>query len=46
MKSIAELGFYQLAAAYVFLFFLLIMVNRQGISKEREILISALRMTV
>ncbi|HBT20573.1 MAG TPA: iron export ABC transporter permease subunit FetB [Peptococcaceae bacterium] len=45
MKGIAEIGFSQLLAAYVFLILLLVMASRQGIDKEKEIIVSALRMT-
>ncbi len=46
MNEIVEIGPWRLGSAYVFLLILLVMVNRQGINKEREIFISALRMTV
>lgn len=46
MKGIIEIGALQLAGAYVFLVLLLIMVRSQGIEKEKEILVSSIRMTI
>jgi len=46
MSGIAEIGIWQLMAAYIFLIILLVMTRRQGIGKEKEIIISSLRMTV
>jgi len=46
MNGIAEIGFLQLTAAYVFLIILLVITRRQGTAKEKEIIISSLRMTV
>lgn len=46
MPEIIEINLLQLTAAYVFLLILLIIVRRQGIGQEKEILIGSLRMTV
>lgn len=46
MNGIIEIGILQLMGAYVFLILLLIIVKAQGIGREKEILVSSLRMTV
>ncbi|PKM79617.1 MAG: iron export ABC transporter permease subunit FetB [Firmicutes bacterium HGW-Firmicutes-13] len=46
MNGIIEIGTLQLAGAYIFLVLLLIIVKGQGIGKEKEILISSVRMTL
>lgn len=46
MDGIIEIGVAQLLAAYVFLVILLAITRRQGIGKEKEILLSSLRMTL
>ncbi|MDO9573864.1 MAG: ABC transporter permease, partial [Candidatus Contubernalis sp.] len=46
MNGIIEIGIVQLFAAYIFLVILLVITRRQGIGKEKEILISSLRMTI
>ncbi len=46
MNGIIEIGPLQLAGAYVFLVLLLIIVRGQGIGKEKEILLSSVRMTL
>jgi len=46
MNGIIEIGILQLMGAYVFLILLLIIVKAQGIGREKEILLSSLRMTV
>ncbi|MFO7952505.1 MAG: iron export ABC transporter permease subunit FetB [Bacillota bacterium] len=46
MNEIVEIGPWRLASAYLFLVILLFLVNRQGIGREKEIFISAMRMTV
>lgn len=46
MSEIIEIGPWRLLSAYVFLALLLVLVRGQGIGKEKEIFISALRMTL
>ncbi len=46
MNEIIEIGTWRLLSAYVFLVILLILVSRQGIGREKEIFLSALRMTL
>lgn len=46
MEEIIELQILQLAAAYVFIVVLLIIVKIKGIGREKEILISTVRMTL
>jgi len=46
MDGIIEIGLLRLLAAYVFLVLLLIIIRKQGIGKEKEIIISTLRMTL
>lgn len=46
MNGIIEIGFLQLLAAYMFLLILLLIVRRQGVGREKEILVASLRMTL
>lgn len=46
MENVIELQLWQMAAAYVFVVILLFIVRARGISREKEILISSIRMTV
>lgn len=46
MKGIAELTLVQVAAAYVFVLIVLLIVKLRGIKREREIIISSIRMTL
>ncbi len=46
MNNIINLNIWQMVAAYVFVVILLIIVKVRGISREKEILISTLRMTL
>lgn len=46
MDEIIELQIWQLAAAYIFIVILLVIVKIKGISREKEILISTIRMTL
>ncbi len=46
MNAVKNLGILQMAAAYIFIVILLFIVRRRGINREKEILISTLRMTV
>ncbi len=46
MNAMPQLGIWQLAAGYVFIVLLLIIVKIRGIAREREILISSIRMTL
>ncbi|MDY6065197.1 MAG: iron export ABC transporter permease subunit FetB [Finegoldia sp.] len=46
MKGVIDLSVWQMAAAYLFVLMVLIIVKVKGISREREILISAVRMTL
>ncbi len=46
MNGIIEIGILQLLGAYVFLLILLYIVKRQGIGREKEIVIASLRMTL
>lgn len=43
---ILHLGIWQLAVAYVFILLLLVLVKWRGIPREKEILISSIRMTI
>ncbi|MCX7843459.1 MAG: iron export ABC transporter permease subunit FetB [Clostridia bacterium] len=45
MESIIDLHFWQLAAAYIFILILMFLVRFKGIPREKDILISSLRMT-
>lgn len=46
MNKIIELNFYQMAAAYIFIIILIIIVKVKKIPREKQILISSIRMTV
>lgn len=46
MDEIIELGFWQMAAAYVFILLLYIIIKIRGINREQELLISTIRMTL
>ncbi|KXZ39231.1 putative ABC transport system permease protein [Alkalithermobacter thermoalcaliphilus JW-YL-7 = DSM 7308] len=46
MDGVIDLQFWQMAAAYIFIVILLIIVKVKGISREKEILVSSVRMTV
>ncbi|MCR6097757.1 iron export ABC transporter permease subunit FetB [Salipaludibacillus agaradhaerens] len=46
MEEIMELGFFQMAAAYIFIVVLLFILKARGIRREKELLISTLRMTL
>ncbi|AKL96568.1 hypothetical membrane protein UPF0014 [Clostridium aceticum] len=46
MDGVIELQLWQMAAAYIFVVILLFIVRMRGISREKEILISSIRMTV
>lgn len=46
MDGVIEMQLWQMAAAYVFVIILLLIVRARGISREKEILISSVRMTL
>lgn len=46
MSEIIDLEIYQLIFAYIFIVILLFIVRRRGISREKEIIISSVRMTL
>lgn len=46
MKELINLDIWQMAAAYLFIIILLVLVRFKGISREKEILISSVRMTL
>ncbi len=46
MNSVIELGFWQMFAAYMFVVVLMIIVKIKGIPREKEILLSSVRMTL
>lgn len=46
MNGIIELHLWQMIAAYIFIVILMIIVKVKGISREKEILISSIRMTL
>lgn len=46
MSDIIKLQWYQIGAAFLFIVILLLIVKSKGISREREILISSIRMTL
>jgi putative ABC transport system permease protein len=46
MDDMIKLQLWQVAAAYAFVILLLIIVRLKGISREKEILISSVRMTL
>ncbi len=44
--SVIDIGFWQLASAYVFIGLLLFIVRARGINREKEIIIASVRMTI
>lgn len=46
MRNIIDLTMWQLIPAYIFVVFVLIIVRIRGINREREILLSSVRMTI
>jgi putative ABC transport system permease protein len=46
MEGVINLQLWQMAAAYIFVVILLLIVRARGISREKEILISTIRMTL
>jgi putative ABC transport system permease protein len=46
MDKVIDLQIWQMAAAYVFVLILLFIVRKKGIDREKEIIISTLRMTI
>ncbi|PKM50425.1 MAG: iron export ABC transporter permease subunit FetB [Firmicutes bacterium HGW-Firmicutes-7] len=46
MEGVIELNIWQMAAAYIFIVILLVIVKARGISREKEIIISSIRMTI
>lgn len=46
MNSIINLSIFQMATAYIFVIIVLVVVKVRGISREKEILISTIRMTL
>lgn len=46
MNGVINLELWQIAAAYIFVAILLLIVRARGISREKEILIASLRMTI
>ena len=46
MEGVLDLKIWQIAAAYVFAVIVFIIVKRRGISREKEIILATLRMTV
>ncbi|MTI69087.1 MAG: iron export ABC transporter permease subunit FetB [Firmicutes bacterium] len=46
MKGIINLQIFQLLTAYIFILILLFIVRKRGIKREREIIISSIRMTL
>uniref|UniRef100_UPI0031588D79 ABC transporter permease n=1 Tax=Caloramator sp. Dgby_cultured_2 TaxID=3029174 RepID=UPI0031588D79 len=46
MKNIIDINVYQLLAAYIFIVILLLIVRKRGIKREKEIVISSIRMTL
>ena len=46
MKELINLNIWQMVAAYIFIVILLVLVRFKGISREKEILISSVRMTL
>lgn len=46
MNKVIELGFIQMLSAYIFILVLLLIVRRRGIKREKEIIISCIRMTI
>lgn len=46
MNKIIDLNFWQMASSYIFVIILMVFVRLKGISREKEILISSIRMTL
>lgn len=46
MDKVIDLQFWQIAAAYIFIIILLLIVRLRGIPREKEIIISSIRMTL
>lgn len=46
MNGVIDLGIVQMISVYLFVVILLIIVRKRGISREKEILISSIRMTI
>jgi len=46
MNGVINLGIFQMISVYIFVVILLIIVRKRGISREKEILISSIRMTI
>jgi len=46
MQESIDLSFWQMTAAYIFILLLILIVRLKGIPREKEILISSLRMTI
>lgn len=46
MKDIIELNLWQMISAFVFVVILLVIIKLKGISREKELLISSVRMTI
>jgi putative ABC transport system permease protein len=46
MKELINLNLWQMTAAYMFVVILIIIVRKKGISREREILLASVRMTL
>ncbi len=46
MNGIIDLGIYQVAFAYVFIIILIMILRAKGIPREKEVLISSIRMTL
>ncbi|WP_078592760.1 ABC transporter permease [Evansella clarkii] len=46
MNEIIELGFWQMAAAYVFIILLFLIIKARGINREKELFIGTVRMTL
>lgn len=46
MEKVIDLGLIQIASAYIFILILLIIVHIKGISREKEILIASIRMSL
>jgi len=46
VSGLIDLGFYQVAAAYIFVIIVLAIVRQRGISREKEIVIASVRMTL
>ncbi|WP_234397005.1 ABC transporter permease [Bacillus massiliglaciei] len=46
VNGIIDIEFWRLAAAYIFILLLILFIKRRGISREKEIILAAVRMTV